>query len=204
MGRWERAGRLGAAAKRCGSGLTGGADGRQVGTAHQANRRRSAAVGTDAKAMALFTGTFENKVDRKGRVSLPADFRAELPEGGERIVYIYPSPRDDALEACDKAFMQRIVDSIEDAPLYSDEEDDLGATIVASARRAHLDETGRLVLPPDFAHLAGVADKAVFVGRGSRFQIWSPERFAEHAERARQRVKGRTLPLRPKRGDGEG
>ena len=154
--------------------------------------------------MALFTGTFENKVDKKGRVSLPADFRAELPDGDERIVYIYPSPKDDALEACDKAFMQRLVDSIEDAPLYSDEEDDLGATIVAQARKALLDETGRIVLPPDFAHLAGIDDKATFVGRGSRFQIWSPERFADHAEQARRRAKGRTLALRRKPSDGEG
>lgn len=158
--------------------------------------------------MALFTGTFENKVDKKGRVSLPADFRAELPDDGQRVVYVYPSPRDDALEACDKVFMQRIVDSIEDAPLYSDEEDDLGASIVANARKAQLDETGRLVLPSDFAHMAGIDGTATFVGRGSRFQIWSPERFAEHSTRARQRVKGRTLPLRPKSGapsgNGEG
>ncbi|MEQ8603523.1 MAG: division/cell wall cluster transcriptional repressor MraZ [Marivibrio sp.] len=155
--------------------------------------------------MALFTGTFENKVDKKGRVSLPADFRAELPDEGQRVVYIYPSPRDEALEACDKQFMQRIVDSIEDAPLYSDEEDDLGASIVANARKAQLDETGRLVLPPDFARLAGIDGAATFVGRGSRFQIWSPQRFAEHSDRARQRVKGRTLPLRPKGGgNGEG
>jgi MraZ protein len=154
--------------------------------------------------MALFTGTFENKVDKKGRVSLPADFRAELPDGGDRLIYVYPSPRDDALEACDKVFMQRIVDSIEDAPLYSDEEDDLGASIVAEARRASLDETGRLVLPPDLARFAGISDAATFVGRGSRFQIWSPARLDEHTKDARQRVKGRTLSLRPKSNGREG
>lgn len=149
--------------------------------------------------MALFTGTFENKVDRKGRVSLPADFRAELPEDGERmVVYIYPSPKDDALEACDKAFMQRMVDSIEEQPLFSDAEDDLGSTIVAQARKAQLDETGRLVLPPDFADFAGIEDKAVFVGRGSRFQIWSPDRATEHTRRSRERARGRTLSLKPK------
>jgi MraZ protein len=150
--------------------------------------------------MALFTGTFENKVDRKGRVSLPSDFRGELPEGGERVVYIYPSPKHDALEACDKAFMQRLVEAIEDNPLYSDEEEDLNQTIVAQARRALLDETGRLVLPPDHAAFAGIDDKAVFVGQGSRFQIWAPDRFAEHSATARARAKGRTLSLKPKGG----
>lgn len=150
--------------------------------------------------MALFTGTFENKVDRKGRVSLPADFRSELPEDGERAVYIYPSPKHDALEACDKAFMQRLVQAIEDQPLYSDEEDDLNQSIVAQARKASLDETGRLVLPPDHAGFAEITDKAVFVGQGSRFQIWSPDRFSEHSKQARARAKGRTLSLRPTAG----
>ena len=147
--------------------------------------------------MALFTGTFENKVDRKGRVSLPADFRSELPEDGERVVYIYPSPKHDALEACDKAFMQRLVQAIEDQPLYSDEEDDLNQSIVAQARKAQLDETGRLVLPPDHAGFAEITDKAVFVGQGSRFQIWAPDRFADHSKKARERARGRTLSLKP-------
>ncbi|NMM44523.1 division/cell wall cluster transcriptional repressor MraZ [Rhodospirillaceae bacterium KN72] len=151
--------------------------------------------------MALFTGTFENKVDRKGRVSLPSDFRAELPEGGERVVYIYPSPKHDALEACDKAFMQRLVEAIEDRPLYSDEEEDLNQSIVAQARRALLDDTGRLVLPPDHADHAGIEDKAVFVGQGSRFQIWSPDRYADHAKITRERAKSRTLSLKPVGGD---
>lgn len=147
--------------------------------------------------MALFTGTFENKVDRKGRVSLPADFRSELPDEGDRVVYIYPSPKHDALEACDKAFMQRLVQAIEDQPLYSDEEEDLNQSIVGQARKAQLDETGRLVLPPDHASFADITDKAVFVGQGSRFQIWAPDRFAEHSQQSRARAKGRTLNLKP-------
>ena len=153
-----------------------------------------------AFSMTLFAGTFENKVDRKGRVSLPADFRSELPEGGERIVYIYPSPRHEALEACDKAFMKRIVEAIEARPLYSDDEEDLNQSIVATARKALLDETGRLVLPPDHAAHAGISDLAVFVGQGNRFQIWAPERFKDHSEKARARAKNKTLTLLPARG----
>ena len=40
--------------------------------------------------MALFIGTHENKIDRKGRVSLPADYRAELPSEDDRTIYIFP------------------------------------------------------------------------------------------------------------------
>ena len=149
--------------------------------------------------MALFTGTYVNKVDKKGRVSLPADFRAELPDDGQRTVYVYRSPKDTALEACDKDFMQRIADSVEEFDLYSDDEGDLGSAIVADAKRLQIDETGRISLPPNFAAYARIVSQATFVGRGSRFQIWTPEAFEEHARVARERARTRTLRLtRPK------
>ena len=99
--------------------------------------------------MALFAGTYENRIDRKGRVSLPADFRAELPVEVARIIYVYPSPRGGALEACDRAFMQRMADSLEQMDIFSDEEDELASIIVAEARRLSIDGDGRILIPPD-------------------------------------------------------
>lgn len=145
--------------------------------------------------MALFTGTFENKIDRKGRVSLPADFRTELPNGDDRIVYVYRSPRWSALEACDKAFMQRLANSLDQLDMFSDEEDDLSATLVADARRITLDSEGRIILPSLFMDFSGLANSATFVGRGSRFQIWSPTEFVDYSKLARERARGRTVRL---------
>jgi MraZ protein len=145
--------------------------------------------------MALFTGTFENKIDRKGRVSLPADFRVELPDDDDRVVYVYRSPKWAALEACDKSFMQRLADSLDRLNMFSDEEDDLSATLVADARRITLDSEGRIILPSLFIDFAGLSDRAVFVGRGSRFQIWQPAEFAGYSSDARERARGRTVSL---------
>jgi MraZ protein len=155
--------------------------------------------------MALFTGTFENKIDRKGRVSLPADFRTELPDGGDRVVYVYRSPKWAALEACDKSFMQRLADSLDQLNMFSDEEDDLGATLVADARRIILDGEGRFILPSLFIDFAGLDDRAVFVGRGSRFQIWASAAFGDYSNAARERARGRTINLsRPDTGNLDG
>ena len=138
--------------------------------------------------MALFAGTFENRIDRKGRVSLPADFRAELPADGARVVYVYPSPRGTALEACDRGFMQRMSDSIEQFDIFSDEEDDMTASIVAAARRITIDTEGR------------IEDAVTFVGRGARFQIWNPGDHKSYVAEARERAKGRTMRLLPPEG----
>lgn len=147
--------------------------------------------------MALFSGTFENRIDRKGRVSLPADFRSELPAEENRIVYVYPSPRGGALEACDRAFMQRLADSLEQFDIFSDEEDDFAAMIVADSRRLSIDGEGRIVLPPELIAFAGIDERVTFVGHGSRFQIWDPGAFAARAKEARERARGRTMKLVP-------
>ena len=150
--------------------------------------------------MALFAGTYENRIDRKGRVSLPADFRAELPADGARVVYVYPSPRGTALEACDRGFMQRMSDSIEQFDIFSDEEDDMTASIVAAARRITIDPEGRIALPPELIAEAGIEDAVTFVGRGARFQIWNPGDYKSHAAETRERAKGRTMRLLPPEG----
>ena len=156
--------------------------------------------GLEVTPMALFAGTFENRIDRKGRVSLPADFRAELPADGARVVYVYPSPRGTALEACDRGFMQRMSDSIEQFDIFSDEEDDMTASIVAAARRITIDPEGRIALPPELIAEAGIEDAVTFVGRGARFQIWNPGDHNIYAAEARERAKGRTMRLLPPEG----
>lgn len=130
--------------------------------------------------MARFLGTFEMKVDRKGRVSLPADFRDELPGGDRRVVYVFPSPNTPAvLEAADSAYIDRLIEAVEDgADILADAEDD-PVEILEEMRKLGLDDTGRMVLPGEFLDAAGIDGKAFFVGRGSRFQIRSE---AAHAD----------------------
>ena len=152
--------------------------------------------------MALFTGRHENKIDKKGRVSLPADFRAELPlessqslSGPGRVVYVFPSPRSEALIAVDRAYIQKLSDQIENEyDMFSDEEEDFSAVILADAQKISIDGDGRIVLPPDFVAFADIKDRALFVGGGSQFQIWRPSVYEAHAKTTRARARSRTLP----------
>lgn len=150
--------------------------------------------------MALFTGTYENKIDDKGRVSLPAVYRAQLPESASRLVYVYRSPSLPALEAGDQVFMDRLADSLEDFELFSEEEKDLGV-ILADAIQLTLDGDGRLMIPASYREFAGIDKRATFVGQGRRFQIWQPKSYKEHETVSRARARGRTVKLR--RPDGE-
>jgi len=148
--------------------------------------------------MALFAGTYENKIDKKGRVSLPPPFRAQMPKQGPgRMVYVYRSPNLPALEACDPPFMERIAESLEQYEMFSDAEADMGAVILADARPLTMDPEGRITIPDDFMAFAGIGDLVAFAGYGRRFHMWEPARLQTYTAESRTRVKGQTFRLKP-------
>jgi MraZ protein len=145
-------------------------------------------------------GTFENKVDRKGRVSVPAPFRQSLATSSYQGIVAFRSHRSDAVESCDIEFMNQLNGRADALDLFSDEHDDLVFTLFADAFQLPFDGEGRIILPPALATHATITDRAAFVGKGNTFQIWQPETLAERKEdvRARARAQGISLP----RGDG--
>lgn len=149
-------------------------------------------------------GTFENKVDRKGRVSVPATFRQVLGTQSFAGIVAFPSHRANALEACGIDFMEELNENMTGFDLFSDPHDDLAFTIFADSQQLSFDGEGRIVLPPNLAQHAGITDRAAFVGKGKTFQIWEPEALYEQKTNARSRAQnqGLTLPMRQPGGDG--
>ncbi len=100
--------------------------------------------------------------------------------------------------------MERLNDGMSSMDLFSDDHDDLAATIFADSQQLPFDGDGRIILPARLAVHAGISDRAAFVGKGPIFQIWEPaalETYMDEA-RARARAQGLTLPLRPNDGGG--
>jgi MraZ protein len=155
--------------------------------------------------MGLFLSTFVNKVDRKGRVSVPATFRATLAPQPFQGIIAYRSFTNACIEGCGMDFMERLSDSAQTLDAFSPEQEDLSALIFADARQLSWDPEGRILLPEDVMTHAGISEAAAFVGKGQTFQIWSPEAYrALEAEiRARALTSRPTLPLKPKPPVGE-
>ena len=148
--------------------------------------------------MALFVGKHVNKIDSKGRVSVPKPFRVALQLSGFEKFYVYPHFKQTALEACDEKFMLRLSSSLDDLDLFSDEHDDLASVILANAYQLTFDPEGRVILPKILLNHGHLHEDAVFVGQGSRFQIWEPGIFENFSSVAFTRVRDRraTLKLR--------
>jgi MraZ protein len=152
--------------------------------------------------VALFLSTFVNKVDRKGRVSVPAPFRNAVRDQAFKGIVAFRSYREAAIEACAIDRMEQLSQSIDALDQFSEEQDDFASTIFADAHQLPIDGDGRIILPSPLMDHAGISDAAAFVGRGATFQIWNPEAFERHQGEARTRAgrRGATLRLTPREG----
>jgi MraZ protein len=148
-------------------------------------------------ALALFSSTFFNKVDRKGRVSVPAGFRAALTAQSFAGIVAFRSLKFPALDAGGYDRLEEIAKSLDELPEFSDERDALGS-VLSDAHELPFDGEGRIVLPQSLIEHAGVTDQAVFVGVGRSFQIWEPARYQRHQDEMRERVRQRGFTLPPR------
>ena len=146
--------------------------------------------------MTLFLSTFVNKIDKKGRVSVPAPFRMALGNESFQGIIIFRSYKYSSLEGCSMSRMHKLSEGLDQMDQFSDAQDDLASTIFADAHQLSFDSDGRVLMPEDLIDYAGLKDRAAFVGRGSTFQIWTPEAFTAHQEQARMRAMEQKATLR--------
>ena len=136
----------------------------------------------------LFMDTITNKVDSKGRVSLPADYRAIIKELSTEIV-CYRSLTAPCVEGCLEELLEKLASDIETSlDFFSQTQDDLTNLIFGDAKRFPFDSTGRITLTEKLLNHANITDTAIFVGKGRKFQIWNPENWAVEEARIRAEV----------------
>ena len=140
----------------------------------------------------LFLSTFENRIDRKGRLSVPAPFRAVLERHRDPL-YLFKSLTEPCLEGCGPERIGQIVDAIDSMDSLSAEVATL-QTMLSSAQEMKFDGEGRIMLSADFIAFAELGDMALYAGIGRSFQIWLPERYRARETEARSRARTEGMP----------
>ncbi len=148
--------------------------------------------------MALFLSTYVNKVDRKGRVSVPASFRAALSGQSFAGIVAFRSFKAEAIEGCGYDRMEEMSARLDTLEQFSEEYESL-ATLFADAQQLAFDSEGRIMLPQELMDHARVTEAAAFVGQGGTFQIWEPAAFEQHKAAMRERARHTGLTLPPRR-----
>ena len=138
--------------------------------------------------MDQFVSTFTNKIDAKGRVSVPVSFRTALAKDGFDGIYCYPSLDDEALDAGGQRLVDKIQHLLEELAPYSDERDPLATALYGESDHLKIDSDGRTVLPERLRAHAGIEGEVIFVGLGYKFQMWEPQNFEAYREQSRGKM----------------
>ena len=144
-----------------------------------------------------FVSTFTNRLDAKGRVSIPAPFRAVLAMEGIDGLYCCPTLDQQAIDAGGKRLRQTIGASLANFEPFTEDHELLSTSLIGDSEILKIDQDGRVILTDTIKAHAGITDRVTFVGQGYKFQIWEPERFAAYREEAKNRLRDLRKRLAP-------
>ncbi len=125
----------------------------------------------------MFLSSYENKLDKKGRVSVPASFRSHLNSLGYNGFISYPSFNHSALEACSQDRIEKLSHTIDNLNPFEEKRDYFATSILSESVNLQFDTEGRVLFPNKLLKHAKIKNNIMFVGLGKTFQIWEPNLF---------------------------
>ena len=138
--------------------------------------------------MDLFVSKFFNKIDKKGRVSLPSSFRNVLPKTNRNEIILYKSIKTSSIEGCGVGRLEEIAKRINNLDFFSEDYDDFSSSIFSEIIPTNIDKEGRFLIPEELKKYANIKSEAAFFGQGYFFQIWEPKNGLKYTETSRQRL----------------
>ena len=136
----------------------------------------------------MFLSSYVNKIDKKGRVSVPATFRSHLNSMGYNGFICYPSFNHSALEACSQDRIEKLSNTIDSLNPFEEKRDYFATSILSESVNLQFDTEGRVSLTDKLLDHANIRNNILFVGLGKTFQIWEPKLFEKFSLEARKKA----------------
>ena len=136
----------------------------------------------------MFLSSFENKLDKKGRVSVPATYRSHLSSMGYNGFISYPSFNHLALEACSLDRIEKLSNTIDSLNPFEEKRDYFATSVLSESVNLQFDTEGRVSLTEKLLDHVKIKNNILFVGLGKTFQIWEPKIFEKFKITARKQA----------------
>ena len=136
----------------------------------------------------MFLSSYENKIDKKGRVSVPATFRSYLSTKKNDGFVAYPSFNHAALEGCTKDRIEKLSSTIDSLNPFEEKRDYFATSVLSESVYLQFDTEGRVSLTKKLLEHAKIKNNVLFVGLGKTFQIWDPKTFEKFKIVARKKA----------------
>ena len=135
----------------------------------------------------MFLSTYQNKLDKKGRVSVPAIFRSYLSNLGYNGVICYPSFNNNCIEAWPQDRIEKISNAIDSLNPFEEKKDYFATSILSESINLQFDSEGRILITNKLLKHAKIKNSILFVGQGKTFQIWEPNNYEKFKVTAKRK-----------------
>ena len=135
----------------------------------------------------MFLSTYENKLDKKGRVTVPASFRSYLSNLGYNGVICYPSFNNNCIEVWPQDRIEKILHAIDTLNPFEEKKDYFATSILSESINLQFDSEGRIIITTKLLKHAKIKNSILFVGQGKTFQIWEPTNYEKFKVTAKKK-----------------
>ena len=135
----------------------------------------------------MFLSSYENKLDKKGRVSVPASYRSYLSNLGYNGIVCFLSFNNQCIEAWPQDRIEKISNAIDTLNPFEEKKDYFATSILSESINLQFDNEGRIILSSKLLKHSKIKNNVLFVGQGKTFQIWEPTSFEKFRVNARKK-----------------
>lgn len=146
--------------------------------------------------MNRFLSHATNRIDAKGRVSVPASFRQVLSARGTEELYCFQDFVFPAISVGGPELLERFERQIGLIDPFSAEANRMSLLVHGGGVFMRLDREGRLMVTDFIRSHTGISDEVTFVGRADHFQVWQPQAYEDVQAAARSELRQGGLGLR--------
>lgn len=139
--------------------------------------------------MNRFLSNATNRIDAKGRVSVPSAFRSVLSSGGIEELYCFQDFHYPAINIGGPELLARFERRLQDLDPFAPEANRMSLLIHGGGVFMKLDPEGRLTMTDFIRSYTGIEGEVTFVGRADYFQLWRPEAFSGAQKAAREELR---------------
>jgi len=133
----------------------------------------------------MFQGETAVTIDDKGRLAIPIAYRELVARTGNRLVVAYNPYEAGCLWLYPEAGWEKVRDQVMALPNAKRVHRNLQLKLVGAATPVELDGNGRVLVPASHRNSAGIDKKAVLLGMGNKFEVWSEQ---AHLAQIRQTI----------------
>ncbi|MDR1076808.1 MAG: division/cell wall cluster transcriptional repressor MraZ [Xanthomonadaceae bacterium] len=132
----------------------------------------------------MFQGETAITVDDKGRVAIPTSYRERVARACDnRLVITYNPFEGGSLYLYPESEWQRVREAVNQLPSARAAHRSLQLKLVGAATPVELDGNGRISIPASHRNAVGIEKKAVLLGMGDKFELWSEQAHRAQIQR---------------------